>query len=168
MGGKKIKIKVTGMKGNISTKTYKERKMVATTDSGNYVGKVEFGVPKRGKHIDIQGIMVEKQYRRKGVAKQLMTQVSKFAQRIDKKFLRSNDLQSPAMAKIRSKLQKPYKAGNKRKSGSRYFADQFGLYGEQTKRISYQEAIRIMKENNSPVSTGRQVSVTTMIKKRKK
>ena len=85
-------------------------------------------------------------------------------ERANKKFLRSDEIMSPAQVKIRTKYGR-YKAGSKRKNRTKFFADQFGPYGEKTRRVTSKEAIEIIKENKGPYGTGRRVTATTMIKK---
>lgn len=145
----------------------KFRKIVAETPDKQRLGTLNLLVPKKGKHAEVLSVNVEKEFRRRGISKQLFERASQFAARAGKKFLRSEDIQAVAQVKIRSS-QGWFKAGNKLKSRSRFTADQFGPYGEKTKRIGPKTAIDFIKQNNSPASTGRQIKGTTMIRRKKK
>jgi predicted GNAT family acetyltransferase len=159
-GGRVVPIKIKNVKDPGSGLSYpgqRERKIIAETDKGEWVGTLSASFPKKGKHVDVNDIRVNKEFRRRGIANKMMQRLADFAQRANKDFLRSSDLQSPSMVGIRKKLGK-----------SRFFADQFGPYGEETRRITANKARQIIRENKSPNSKGRLVTGTTMLKKRRK
>ena len=148
----------------------KIRKIIAEadTDEGKvFLGKMELRVPKKGKSATVENVRVEKEFRRKGIAKNLYERAAQFLERANKKFLRSSELMSTAPVKIRQK-EGQFRVGGKARARTRYFADQFGPYGEQTRRIQSKAAIEIIKQNKTPASTGRMVTATTMLKKRRK
>jgi len=135
------------------------------------VGKLELSVPRKGVSATLDNVSVGKEFRRRGISKNLFQRAVNFLQRANFKFLRSDELLSPAQVKIR-RSQGVYRitkadGGYKRKLRTRFFADQFGPYGEQTRRITSHEAIRIIKENKTSYGTGRLVTATTFIKRHK-
>lgn len=167
IGGRLIPIRISNVADAVATassQTAKFRKIVAELPDKTRVGVMHLEIPKKGRAASVVAVNVEKTFRRKGVSKNLFARAQQFLSRAGRKFLRSEDLQHPAQVKIRKALGQGYKAGGKRKAGSRFFADQFGPYQEQTKRVTSEEARAILSKNRS----GRQVKVTTKIYKRKK
>jgi hypothetical protein len=137
----------------------KYRKIIAESDK-EFMGQLTLEIPKKGNKAYVKDVRVPKEFRRKGISKNLFARAKSFLERYGIGFLRSQDLQHPAQVKIRKKLGGMYKAGAKKKSRSRFFADQFGPWGEETRRVMSKDAIDIIKNN----PTGRQVSGTTMLK----
>lgn len=135
----------------------KERKITATTKSGRRIGQLSLQVPKKGKHATVLDVRVDKEFRRKGISRALFKKAAQFSNRVGKDFLRSDNLKSAAQVKIRRGFGK-----------SVFIGDQFGRFGEQTRKISSNTAIRIIKENHGPNSKGRLVTGTTRIKKPKR
>lgn len=157
IGGRIVPIKIRGEKNPASTSSgYISRSIRAKTED-QFVGKLNVGIPKKGKYIDVESIAVEKKFRRRGIAHQMMKYLEKIAGKSGKRFLRSDDLQSTSMVNIRKKLGK-----------TRFFADQFGPYGEETRRISASQAKKFIRQNKTPESTGRLITATTMLKKKRK
>ena len=139
------------------------RKIIESSEKHGFMGQLTLRVPPRGKSAEVVDVRVVEQFRRRGISKNLFARATQFLQKAGYKFLQSTDIQHPAQVKIRKQFGKAYYAGGKRKAGSRFFADQFGPYGEQTRRITSKDAIDILKNN----SLGRQIKATTMIKKKK-
>jgi rhodanese-related sulfurtransferase len=127
------------------------------------MGQLTLKIPKKGKTADLIDVRVPKEYRRKGISKNLFARATQFLEKAGFKFLRSDDLQHPAQAKIRSAYGR-YKAGSKTKNRTKFTADQFGRWGEESKLVKKDSVIAILKDN----ATGRQIKATTMLKKRKK
>lgn len=160
--GRVIPIKISNVSDKIAEASdysgSKFRKIIAKTDKGEHVGQLTLRIPKKGKSADLIDVRVNKEFRRKGISKNLFARASEFLDRSGFKFLRSDDIQAAAQVKIRAN-QGRYRAGRKFRNKSRFVADQFGPWGEQSRRVSPKEAIDILKNNR----TGRQVKGTTMI-----
>lgn len=169
--GKLIPIRITNTADKVAQASdyggNKFRQIKAVLPSGETIGKMNLRVPKKGAHAEVISVNVEKQFKKKGISKNLFSRAVDFLNRAGKKFLRGEDIQHVAQAKIRSKAGW-YKAGPKRKLRTKFIADQFGYYGEESKRIKPIDAINYIKQNNSKHSTGRQIKATTFIKKAKK
>jgi len=165
IGGRIVPIKINNIAdkiANASSRTDKYRKITATA-KGQLLGVLNLQIPKRGKSAIIKSVNVEKQFRRKGISKNLFARATQFLERAKYKFLRSDEIQHSAQIKIRKKYGR-YKAGPVKKNRTKFFADQFGAFGEETRRIDSLSATDILKYNRS----GRQITATTMLKKYKK
>ena len=167
IGGRIVPIRIKNVSDPIAgASSYANRfRKITANVKGQQVAALTLSLPKKGKTATLVDVRVEKEFRRKGISKNLFARAKQFLERANFKFIRSNELLSPAQVKIRNKIGGTYKAGAKRKSRTKYFADQFGPYGEQTKRVSRQDAIEIIKQNKTPASKGRQVTATTMLNK---
>jgi hypothetical protein len=164
INGRIIPIRISNIADPIATassQTAKFRKIIAESPKKERLGTMFLEIPNKGKTAHVSMVEVAKPYRRKGISKNLFARAAQSLERYGFKFLRTGDLQHPAQVKIRRKLGGTYKAGGKRKSRTRFFADQFGRYGEESRRVTSQEAKDILKNNTS----GRQVKATTMLKK---
>ena len=167
IGGRIVPIKVSNVKDAIadaSSYGIKHRKLVAEAlhpAGKQYLGQMSLQIPVKGKTAVVQDVRVVEHARKKGISKKLFTEAQQFLGRAGYKFMRSGDIQHPAQVKIRRSVNR-YKAGGKLRTSSRFFADQFGRYQEETRRVSSIDAINILKNNPS----GRQVSGTTMIPKK--
>ena len=169
IGGRVVPIRIHNVADQISEASMpyaKFRKIVAKTDKGEVLGTMSLTIPKKGKHAQIAGVEVRKEMRKRGISKNLMARAKQFLERANVGFLRSRDVQHVAQAKLRRGMGR-YKAGEKYKSRTKFFTDQAGPFGEKSRRVSRQEAIDIIKENQTPRSTGKQVWTTTMLKKLK-
>ena len=167
IGGRIVPIKFHNVADKAaSTQFVKKRNIIATSKEFGHMGKLSLSIPKKGASADIDSVLVPSEFRKKGISKNLFKRATDFLERTKVKFLRSTDMQHHAQAKIRSGYGR-YKAGKKGKSRTKFFADQFGAWGEETRRVPFRDAIGIIKENNSPRSTGRLVTATTMLRKKK-
>jgi predicted GNAT family acetyltransferase len=168
IGGRIVPIKILNLPNPKESNNFvKIRNIVAKSDEFGQMGKLTLSIPKKGKSATIDNVMVDKEFRRKGISKNLFKRATDFLERTNKKFLHSTDMQHHAQASIRWKYGS-YKAGGKRKNRTKFFADQFGPYGEHTRKVSVRDAIEYIKQNKSPNSNGRLITATTMIKRRKK
>ena len=173
IGGRIIPIRISNVADKISDANHvgnytgksnvAHRKIQAILPDKTAIATMNLKIPKKGKTAEVQNVEVAKAFRRKGISKNLFARATQFLERSGYKFLRSEDLQSPAQVKIRSAFGR-YKAGAKGKNRTKFFADQFGPYGENTKRISKDDAIAILRGTNEK---GRQIKATTMLKKKK-
>jgi len=162
IGGRIVPIRISNVADKIADASSignKTRKIIATGHKGGFMGQLTLQIPKKGNKAYIQDVRVPKEFRRKGISKSLFARATKFLQRANFRFLRSSDLQHPAQVNIRRRAG-VFKAGPKRKARSRFFADQFGQFGEDTRRVTSQEAKEILKNN----PTGRLITSTTMLK----
>lgn len=132
----------------------------------NVIGSLNLRVPKKGVSAELLNVEVAKDFRKKGISKNLFQRAVDFLGRTNMKFLRSEDIQHVAQIKIR-RQHGAYRAGTKLKNRAKFTADQFGPYGEETRRVNFRDAIDIIKQNNSPYSKGRQIKGTLMFKKGK-
>lgn len=172
IGGRVIPIRIKNVADTIAnashqSKTVTWRQIKALTPEGQQIAKMTLEVPKKGKSATVVSVNVEKQFQKKGISKQLFARATQFLDRAGFKFIRSYEIQHVAQAKIR-RAHGMYKAGSKSKNRTKFFADQFGPYGEETRRVTAKDVVEILKQNKSPRSTGRLVTATTMIKKKKK
>ena len=166
IGGRVIPIKISNLADEVATassKTNKYRKIIAKAGE-EQVAKLNLEIPKKGKFATILDVNVEKKFQKKGISKNLFARAETFLSRIGKKFLRSNEIQHVAQIKIRRGLGR-YKAGGKMKSRTKLFVDQLGTFGEQTGKITRQEAIDLLKRGNPK---GQQITATTLLRKRPK
>lgn len=124
------------------------------------VGSLNLSVPLKSKSATLMSVDVPKEFRGKGISSSLFKRTIDFLSRAKFRFLRADEILHPAQVKIRLH-QGRYKAGKVSKFRSRFFADQYGPWAEQTRRVSAREAIRITKEN----PRGQLLTATTMIKK---
>lgn len=168
IGGRIIPIKISNVADKIAQASdmggSRFRKIIASSEKHGFMGQLTLRVPPKGNSAELVDVRVREEFRRRGISKNLFARATDFLKRAGYKFLRSNDIQHPAQIKIRKAFGKSYSAGGKRKAGSRFFADQFGYYGEETRRVMSKDAIEILKNN----SRGRQISATTMIKRVKR
>jgi predicted GNAT family acetyltransferase len=165
IGGKIIPIRFKNVKDLAAQESMPEskfRKILAEGPSGEIFGSMNLEIPKNKSFAWLESVQVEKKVQGKGIAKNLFKKASEFLKRSGVKFLRGSDIQSPAQVKIRAK-QGRYKAGKAYKSRSRFFTDQVGPYGEQSKRVISREAIEILKNNKS----GKLIWGTTYLKPKK-
>lgn len=175
IGGRIIPIRITNVKDAVAQASSfgtKYRNVVAKLPDGQQVAKMALEIPKKGKHANVLSVNVEKKFQKKGISKALFQRATEFLERAGLKSLRSNDIQHVAQVKIRSQygsyLRYLKNGIPKIKNRTKYFADQFPPFGESTRRITKQQAIDFIKQNKTPRSTGRQISATTFLKKRKK
>lgn len=163
IGGKIRRIQVRNIDmtaQGLSVYAPKQREIQARVGK-EVVGRMTITLPKEGKSATLKHVEVAKEYRRKGIAKNLFARAKQFLERANYRFLRSEEIINPAQIKIRSKMGGWYKAGKRSKKRTRFFADQFGPYGEHKRRVSRNEAIDILKNNEK----GRQITATTMLKR---
>lgn len=166
IGGRIIPIRISNIADDVATasvKTDKYRQIVAKLPSGEKIAKMNLQIPRKGKTATILSVNVEPKFTKKGIAKNLFARATAFLERAGYKFVRSDDLQHPAQAKIRSAYGR-YKAGSKGKNRTKFVADQFGQWGEGKKLVKKDSVLAILKDN----FLGRQITATTMLKKRVK
>lgn len=166
IGGRIIPIRIKNVgdiAANASQIGIKSRKIVAQVGD-KIVGTLNLEIPKKGVSATIQSVNVHPNFRNFGIAKNLFDRAAKFASRIGKKFIRGEEIQHIAQIKIRGKFGW-YKAGGIPKRRTRFIADQFGPYGEHTRRIPSRVAKDILKGMNEQ---GRQIKATTMLRKLRK
>lgn len=177
IGGRVIPIKISNVKDAVSQASsyggVKYRNIIAKS-KGEQIGKMSIQIDKNLKKATVLAVNVEKKFQKKGISKEMFKKATSFLERLGTRFLRSDDIQHIAQVKIRSKYGrygktfKNSKGTPLRKNRTKYVADQFGRYGEETRKISKQQAIDFIKQNKTENSTGRLVRATTMLKKRKK
>ena len=148
----------------------KHRKIIAKLPNGEQIAQLNLRLPDKGKSAELLSVAVEKKFRKKDISKNLFARAKQFLERAGYKFLRSSDIQHVAQVKIRKRagryvIPKADGTGKLNRSRTRFFADQFGMYGEEKRRVISDEAIRILKENQTPQGKGRQITATTMLKK---
>lgn len=170
--GKVIPIRVNNVADTVTNssefnKKIHHRILNAKLPDGQQVAKMHLQMNRKTKKATILDVRVEKDFQKRGISKNLFKRTTDFLEKAGFKFLRGDDIQSAAQVKIRKGYGR-YKAGSKSKNRSKFFGDQFGKFQEETRRISSQDAIDYIKQNHTPRGTGRQISATTMIKKRKK
>ncbi len=160
--GRIVRIKISNFadKAN-SFQSMKTREIVAHSEEFGRMGKLTLEIPKKAIHTNIAVVRVPEAFRKKGIAKNLFQRAAEFSERIGRKFIHSRDIQHAAQIKIRRNfgLGHSIRAGGKYKPRTRYIADQFGAYGEQSRIVKSSTAIDILKNN----STGRQIKASTMI-----
>src|SRR3990172_11191025 len=166
IGGRIVPIRIRNIADKVAQASsyvgVRHRKIIAEAPGKNIIGSLHLTVPLKGKAATIASVEVRKEFRKRGISKNMFERASQFLGRAKYKFIRSDDIQHVAQVNIRIKSGGKYKAGEKMKSSSRFFADQFGAHGESTKRIQSVEA-RYLTKNNPE---GRIVTATTMINKK--
>lgn len=172
IGGRIIPIKISNFADKSADSVIglnKHRKIVATLPTGKQIGKMTIAVPKKGISAEVISVNVEKEFQKKGISKNLFHRAASFLERVGKKFLNSGNIQHHAQLKIRHnfgvghsirvKGMRDGKLVTKYKSRTRYIADQFGVYGDESRIVKKDTAIDFLKND----STGRQIKASTMI-----
>jgi hypothetical protein len=172
IGGRIIPIRISNIADKIADSSrvglLRTRNIIATGPKKEFMGQLTLLTSSRGKAAYVQDVRVPKEFRRKSISKNLFARATQFLERTGAKFLRSDDLQHPAQIKIRNRYGfykvRTSEGKIKLKNRTRFFADQFGPFKENTRRVSWRDAIEILKRNLD----GRQITATTMLRKRKK
>lgn len=109
--GRRIPIRIKNTK---TTETYgglkglKERKLEAFGKNDEYLGKLSFGVPKKGKSVEVFSVNVPPEHRLQGISKALFQRMNEFSGRIGKDFVRSLNIESKAQLKIRKQYKSKF------------------------------------------------------------
>lgn len=100
-------------------------------------------------------VQVNKGYRGKGISNALFEDLLKFSKKAGIKNVRSESIENVAQIKIRAK------------HNTKFIGKGFGAYGEQTRIISAEEAIKILRTSNKkfPYSSKPVIQATTHIPK---